>query len=99
MKKERLKKTQQKNQVGEFSAMTSQVTKPPVASKLPLPSNSTSHIQKIQEMTAKIPQPMVMTSQLQQSSMTSQQSSNADARPESMLPEQNVDNFLEREVN
>ena len=68
MKKQRLKKTQQENQVGEFSAMTSQVIKSPIASTLPHPPVMTSHIKILQKMAAEIDEQIVMTSQLQQSS-------------------------------
>ena len=76
LKKQRLQQAQQKNHVGEFSAMTSQAGKPTtMTSKLHNPPNLTSHIGELQKMSAKFQLPIIMTPQKQQSSTMSQQKS------------------------
>ena len=65
-KQRRAQQTQQENQLREISDMTSQ---------LPNPPQLTSYIGELQKMTEKFQLPMVMTSQKQQSIMTSQQRS------------------------
>ena len=103
-KQRRAQQTKQENQLREISDMTSQ---------LPNPPQLTSYIGELQKMTEKFQLPMVMTSQKQQSimtsqqrsmtsqqiSMTSQQSNNDDARPDSMQLKQQDGNFLERNEN